>query len=322
MPGPVAGPEAIDARVGPPRISIITPCLNRADFIADAVESVVAQGYSHVEHIVVDGGSTDGTLEVLARYPHLSVVSEPDAGLYDAINKGIRLATGEVIGHLNSDDLYSEGALAAVADAFQEKPAARTVAGGADLLTRGPDGEWRCARAYPWERYAPLSLREITVGIPVINARFFHREVYERVGLYDTRYPVASDRDFLLRVFMADVPEVTVPRALYHYRAHPGSLTMQVRIPNVLPCLREYLRMSERYFADPAVPAEVRRACRRWHGKEAMDGAIEAVRALQPGEALRFAWEGWRRAPLFPASLAGSILWRIVRWPFKAARSA
>lgn len=303
----------------PVRISIVTPCLNRADFVAEAVESVLAQGYADVEHVVIDGGSTDGTLDVLARYSHLKVVSEPDSGLYDAINKGIRLTSGEVIGHLNSDDLYAPGAFAAVAEGFARAPEADSVAGGAELCVRdGADG-WRVRRTYPAERHAPLSLREITVGIPIINARFFRRGVYDAVGPYDTSYPLASDRDFLLRAVIADVRTVVVTPVLYRYRAHAGSLTMQLRNPDPLPPIREYLRMSARYFADPSVPAEVRAACRRWHGKEAMDGAIESLRALRPIEALGFAWEGWRRAPLFPASLAGSILWRLVRWPFKTA---
>lgn len=304
-----------------PRISIITPCLNRADFIADAVESVLAQGYSHVEHIVVDGGSTDGTLEVLARYPHLTVVSEPDTGLYDAINKGVRLSSGDVIGHLNSDDLYPPDTFGAVVGAF-DRLSVEMVSGGADLLALAQDGTWRVTRTYPAARYAPLTLEDVTIGVPIINARFFRRGVYERAGGYDPGYPIAADRDFLIRVLLQGVGTETLDRILYHYRAHPGSLTMQARSPHALPRTREYLRMAERYFADPHMRDDVRRACRVWHGKEAMDGAIEALRVGQVGAALGFAWEGWRHAPLFPASLASSILWRIVRWPFRRTSGA
>jgi len=302
----------------PPRISIVTPCLNRAGFIADAVESVLAQDYPDVEHIVMDGGSTDGTLDVLAKYPHLKVTSGPDRGLYDALNLGIAQATGEIVGHLNSDDRYPPEAFRTVAQALEREPGAQMVAGGATLLAAGPDGAWHTVREYPAARYAPLTLEEVTVGIPIINARFFRRAVYDRVGGYDIAYPIASDRDFLLRVAIAGVPEATVDRCLYEYRAHAGSLTMQAGGPHALPRFREYLRMAERYFADSAVPAEVRRACRRWHGKQAIDGALEALRLLQPFQALGFAWEGWRHAPLFPASLAGSVLWRALRWPFKS----
>jgi glycosyltransferase involved in cell wall biosynthesis len=300
-----------------PRISIVTPCLNRADFIAEAVQSVLAQAYGDVEHIVVDGGSTDGTLEVLARYPHLKVVSEPDSGLYDAINKGLGLATGDVIGHLNSDDLYPPDTFRAVVEAFDDSQV-DMVSGGAEVLAADPDGAWRTVRAYPAARYGALRLKEITEGVPIINARFFRRAVYERVGRYDTAYPIAADREFLLRVHMARVREAVVDRTLYHYRAHPGSLTIHARNPRPLDPIREYLKIAARYGDDATVPPDVRRACRAWYGKEAMDGAIEALRMFRPGEAFRFAWLGWRNAPLFPASLAGSILWRVLRWPFKS----
>lgn len=303
----------------PPRITVVTPCLNRVGFIADAVESVLAQGYPDVEHVVMDGGSTDGTLEVLARYPHLVLHSGPDAGLYDAIDRGVARATGAIIAHLNSDDLLAEGALHAVARAFAEHPDVRMVSGGADLLAQGADGAWRVLRTYPGARYAPLTLRDITVGVPIINARFFRREVYDQVGGYDPAYPIAADRDFLLRVAIARVPGAALDRVLYHYRAHPGSLTMQAGGPHALPRCREYLAMAGRYLDDASCPPEVRRACRRWHAAEAVNGVLEALRRLRPAEALGFARAGWRRAPLFPAALAGSALARLARRPFRRA---
>jgi glycosyltransferase involved in cell wall biosynthesis len=87
-------------------LSIITPTYNRANYIMDAVESVLSQDYPNVEHIIIDGQSKDGTLELLGRYPHLKVISEPDSGMYDALNKGLMKAQGDVIGWVNSDDLF------------------------------------------------------------------------------------------------------------------------------------------------------------------------------------------------------------------------
>src|SRR4030066_1952836 len=90
-----------------PKVSIITPSYNRAGMIETAIQSVLSQNFPEVEHIIIDGGSTDGTLDVLKKYPHLRVVSEPDQGMYDALNKGLNLATGEIIGFLNTDDYYA-----------------------------------------------------------------------------------------------------------------------------------------------------------------------------------------------------------------------
>ena len=89
-----------------PIITIITPSLNRAKFIEEAIKSVLNQDYPPVEHIIMDGGSTDGTLDILNSYSHLTVISQPDHGMYDAINKGIRMAKGNIIGIRNSDDYY------------------------------------------------------------------------------------------------------------------------------------------------------------------------------------------------------------------------
>ena len=93
------------------RITIVTPSLNRGSMLADALESVIAQNDRDVEHIVVDGGSTDMTAAVLLRFPTIKVVAEPDRNLYEALNKGVRAATGEIIGFLNTDDRLSPGAL-------------------------------------------------------------------------------------------------------------------------------------------------------------------------------------------------------------------
>ena len=92
-------------------LSTITPCLNRANIIAVAIESATQPDYPNVVHLVIDSGSTDGTLDVLRRYPHLRVVSEPDRKMDDALNKGLRLAGGQVIGCLNTDDCYAAGVL-------------------------------------------------------------------------------------------------------------------------------------------------------------------------------------------------------------------
>ena len=104
------------------KISIVTPTFNSAPTLRETIESVLAQDYENWEHIVMDGGSTDGTVDILRSYPHLQWVSEKDKGHYHAMNKGIERATGDVIVILNGDDCYREGALSKVAEAFQKNP--------------------------------------------------------------------------------------------------------------------------------------------------------------------------------------------------------
>jgi glycosyltransferase involved in cell wall biosynthesis len=100
------------------KISIITPSFNSVNYIERAIKSVLSQDYDNWEHIIVDGGSMDGTLEILKKYPHLVWVSEPDRGQSDAMNKGFQMSTGEIIGYLNADDWYKEDALQYVNDFF------------------------------------------------------------------------------------------------------------------------------------------------------------------------------------------------------------
>src|SRR5713226_4506797 len=105
-----------------PRISVVTPTFNSRHTLRETIESVLRQGYPRYEHIVMDGGSTDGTLDILRQYPHLKWVSEKDKGHYDAMNKGILKAKGEVVNILNSDDCYRPGTLELVGNAFSAHP--------------------------------------------------------------------------------------------------------------------------------------------------------------------------------------------------------
>ena len=185
----------------PPTISIVTPCLNAAATIGRTLESVASQGYPGIEHIVVDGGSTDGTLELLAQFPDVQVISEPDEGLSDAVNKGIALATGELVGWLNADDWYLPGALAAVAEAAAANPRAEWFTGGCPIVDGNGSkirGGVTAYKNFLLGHYSfPLYLSQNFISCP---ATFIRASALEAVGPLRLDYSYSMDYDLFLRL--------------------------------------------------------------------------------------------------------------------------
>jgi glycosyltransferase involved in cell wall biosynthesis len=235
------------------RFSIITPCFNRVTLVSATIESVIAQEYPNFEHWIVDGGSTDGTLDVLKRHSHLRVLSEPDRGVYDAINKGIRLATGEILILLNSDDLLAPGALSLTADIFRNAVGTMIVSAGCQIFRCSPEGTEIEMHRYDDPRRYALSLRNVTVGLPNINARFFRRKVFDQVGVFDLAYPIAADRDFLIRAALSRLPDAPVAKVLYRYRWHSGSLTMNSGNETLLAAMKDNEAIVRRYSTFPGL---------------------------------------------------------------------
>lgn len=179
------------------KISIITVVYNRVDTIASSIESVLSQDYDDIEYIVIDGQSTDGTVETIRQYrQHIDVfVSEKDQGLYDALNKGISLASGEVIGILHADDLfYSEQVISDVVAAYREK-AVDCVYGDLVYVDRTYIDTvirtWKSG-TYQWESF-------LNGWMPPHPTFFVKKECYQQMGLYDTRFKNSADYELMLR---------------------------------------------------------------------------------------------------------------------------
>lgn len=176
---------------------------NSSTTIETTLDSVQAQGYPDLEYIVVDGGSTDTTLDVVRKYPELvtQLISEPDRGIYDAMNKGIQRSTGDVVGILNSDDFYRHPqVLQEVAEAFAADPTLEVLMGDVDFVS-GEDLQ-RPVRTYRARGFRPWMFR---LGfMPPHPAIFIRKTAYQRVGLYKLGYKIAADFDFLVRLLLID----------------------------------------------------------------------------------------------------------------------
>lgn len=177
-------------------ISVVTAVWNRADTISDALHSVQAQDYPHVEHVVQDGGSDDGTAQIVARMatPQTRLVSAADGGIYDAINRGIARATGDVIGLMHSDDVFADPTvLSQVAAAFAD-PQVDGVYGDLDYVSADMGRVIRRWRSGTYDR--SLLARGWMPPHPTLYLR---RAVFDRWGLYDTSLRIAADYEAMLR---------------------------------------------------------------------------------------------------------------------------
>jgi len=205
-----------------PLISIITPCRNSATYIEQTILSVINQSYHNVEYIIVDGGSTDGTLEIIRKYENLIAywVSEPDDGMYQAINKGLQHANGKYIAYLNSDDLYFTDTIKMIIDFFANNSTIDVVYGNLDFLDE--KGRKLFTQIYPdfcWNRFA--SADHAMIGQP---AAFWKASLHNKIGCFDESMKMAADFDFFIRAGMHGKIKHT-PIVLAAFRTHSSSLT-------------------------------------------------------------------------------------------------
>ncbi len=214
-----------------PKISIVTAVYNCRSTIEDTIRSVRSQSYDNVEHVVIDGASTDGTTEVLRAHADeiATLVSEPDRGIYDALNKGIERCTGDIVGILHADDFYAnESVLAEVAEAFRDIGVDAVFA---DVEFVDPSRPTRVVRHYSSKGFSRRSLARGMM--PAHPTLFVRRSVYERLGRYSLDYKIASDFDMIVRMFgSGDVPFAYLPRVLVRMRT--GGLSTRSWRSNLL----------------------------------------------------------------------------------------
>ena len=204
---------------GGPLVSVITMVLNGVKYLEPCIESILSQSYAYIEHVVVDGDSSDGTVEMLAsyatRYPHrITFISEPDRGSGDAWNKGLRIAKGEILGWVGADDTYEPDAVENVVNFFKSNPEADFVYGSLNYI----DNKGEITRTYQAKDTSPEELVNDYCAVPTLAA-FYKRKVIETVGGFDD---LGNDLDFFIRVAKAFRMH-RIDRVLSNYRIHEGS---------------------------------------------------------------------------------------------------
>ncbi len=198
------------------KISVITVAYNSAKTIADALDAVAMQTHTDIEHLVIDGASKDGTLEIVRSHanPQIRLISELDKGIYDAMNKGLAQATGEVVGFLNSDDFYADSTvLAKIANAFQD-PAVDACY--ADLVYVTQDNS-RVVRY--WKSKSFVSGDFAKGWCPAHPTFYVRKSVMKRLGLFDREFKLAADFEFIVRYLERDkIRAVYIPHVLVRMR--------------------------------------------------------------------------------------------------------
>jgi glycosyltransferase involved in cell wall biosynthesis len=208
------------------KITLITVCFNNKNTIGQTIRSVQSQTYVNIEHLIIDGASTDGTLDEIQRLKNEKtvVISEPDQGMYDAINKGLKRATGDIIGLLHSDDeLYASDTLEQIVKHFQQSKADWVYGNGIfvdEVFTNQIIRNWISKPYKKWK---------IWVGwVPLHTSMYFTNDAFNQLGYYDLRYRIASDYEYSLRA-ITNLKLKVHYTGLYHVRMKMGGTSTSLK---------------------------------------------------------------------------------------------
>jgi glycosyltransferase involved in cell wall biosynthesis len=282
-------------------ISIITPCLNRAHFVQDAIQSVMEQNYTDFEHIIIDGGSTDGTLELLSKYPHLKVTSEPDRGMYDALNKGLAKIQGDIVGFLNTDDTYAPDCFREIIRTFEDKSVDAAV--GKAIISKGNSEEnqpviMEIAPSNPerlWEK--------LILGLPAFNAWFFRRETIKTTGVFNSDYRIIADREYLIRFWMHQPRYRILDRVIYNYHQHSESFTINIDNPYRKQIIDEHLKMMDVLLSNPLIPKKAAGLLRQARTRDTLNISTYLLRKKKFADAWKYVQIGVRHDWTWPARI-------------------
>jgi glycosyltransferase involved in cell wall biosynthesis len=254
-----------------PRISIVTPSFNQGRFLEATIRSVLLQGYPDLEYIVMDGGSDDGSVEIIRRYEDWisDWVSRPDRGQGDAVNQGWARATGEILGWLNSDDLYLPGALWRVAREFRDDPALQVLGGeteyiDADGVSTGAKKAWS---------FDPRTI--LLSSAPAQPSTFYRRNALEEVGVLDAKLHNCMDRELALRLGDRFFPKRA--RSIPHRLSASRIWSVTKSLTGAWPAVQERLQMIDGFLSSSRTITDRRRVRRLAHAREYHKQALREI---------------------------------------------
>jgi glycosyltransferase involved in cell wall biosynthesis len=209
--------------VGKPLVSIVTPVLNGKPYLEETIRSVLDQTYDNIEHVIIDGGSTDGSIDIIRRYEDkISYwISEPDSGMYEAVNKGLKIVSGDILAYLNSSDLYYRDAVKTAVEYFQGHPDVELIYGNCDFI--GSNGGFLYTHRYP-----KFSLKSfVSMGMSTIPqpATFWRNSIHKKIGYFDTALKVCGDFDFYAKAGRS-CRLSHIKKSMAKFRIHDTSLLL------------------------------------------------------------------------------------------------
>lgn len=295
-----------------PVISVVVFVLNAVGTIEKALESVTSSGQPPVELLVMDGGSTDGTVGIIRRYESRITFwrSHPDGGAAYALNEGIKRATGDIICLLPADDWVEPGALHLVRDAFANNHGLEVLSCGTRFAHFAPDGSIIVDAEYFERKVLELNMRNL-VHCPLTAGRFILRRLYDEIGGFDPNYQMSNDLDFLIKVLTRHPRSEVLQQLVYTYRKHPGSRTLGGNPQMVFEMMRDNIAVAKWHIENSNFGRSDRRELLGLHGRSSGRYAWMHLRGGRFVEFFHVIADAIRLNPLWPMQV---VLWGGRKW--------
>lgn len=288
-----------------PRISVVIPVLNSVATIEKAIRSVLDQAYPNIELIILDAGSTDGTVEVIKRYESQLAYwhSKPDGSPGIAINFGLSKATGEITGQLMADDWYESNTFKKAATAYCEHPDIDIISFAGRIVAMN-DNQLLELERYDTANALEITLSKMCYGIPALNARFITRKYLQKIGLLkplsaNGKHNYSTDRELLIRAAVFGCNNIFVPHLGHTYLAHSESATFGNNRATQNKILQEHMDYVKSYFSHYTLTIQQKKVLRGWYADQSVRLWVRLCMAGKFWEAMLVAKQGlvWAAGP-------------------------